>query len=208
VNEENQTEPKPVAGVKESLYDREKVLRKVGKDDKLPFTVHLEELRWRIIYCAVTIGVTFIALYTMSDTLFDIIRKPIDTDLVFLAPAEAFFVYLKISIYFALIISMPMILYQTWMFTAPGLLGAERTYTGPFVIFGTIFFAIGATFCYFVVLPLGLKFLIGYGGEGLTPMISVGNYISFIFKLMIAFGLVFEMPIVIIFLTKLGFVDP
>lgn len=204
----NQTEPKPVAGGKESLYNREKVMRKVGEDDKLPFTVHLEELRWRLIYCAVTIGVTFIALYAMSDGLFDIIRKPLNTDLVFLAPAEAFFVYLKISIYFALIISMPMILYQMWMFTAPGLLGAERTYTGPFVVFGTIFFAIGACFCYFVVLPLGLEFLIGYGGEGLTPMISVGNYISFIFKLMIAFGLVFEMPIVIIFLTKLGFVDP
>lgn len=208
MNEENQPEPRATVGSKETLYDRKKVMRKINEDEKLPFTVHLEELRWRLIYCAITIGVTFIALYAMSDALFGMIRKPLDTDLVFLAPAEAFFVYLKISIYFALIISIPMILYQMWMFTAPGLLGAERTYTGPFVIFGTIFFAIGATFCYFVVLPLGLKFLIGYGGEGLTPMISVGNYISFIFKLMIAFGLVFEMPIVIIFLTKLGFVNP
>ncbi len=206
---EDKTE-EPVAAAKEtgSVLARKKVLRKVKEDEKLPLTVHLEELRWRIINCAVTVSVCFVVLYAVSDYLFELIRKPIGIDLVFLAPAEAFFVYLKISVYMAIFVSVPMILYQAWEFLAPGLLQSERKYTGAFVLSGVIFFLIGATFCYTMVLPYGLSFLIGYGGEGLTPMISVGNYISSVFKLTLAFGTIFEMPIVIVFLTKLGFVDP
>lgn len=198
------------ADVKDSGDDdlaRNKVMRKVDEDEKLPFTVHLEELRWRMIYCAVTVFVVFIVMYIMSDALFQIIRKPIGTELIFLAPTEAFFVYLKISIYMAIIVSVPMLLYQVWEFVAPGLLDAEKKYTGWFVIFGTLFFVAGAAFCYEIVLPLGLEFLIGYAGEGLTPMISVGAYISFLFKLVLAFGVIFEMPIVIVFLAKMGIVD-
>ncbi|VAX23101.1 Twin-arginine translocation protein TatC [hydrothermal vent metagenome] len=193
---------------KEERYRYKEVMRKVDSEERLPFTVHLEELRWRMIYCAITLFLVFIALYVMSEELFQYVRKPIGTDLVFLAPAEAFFVYLKLSLYIAVIISMPMILYQMWEFVAPGLLKVERRNTGAFVVFGTIFFVIGAAFCYYMVLPFGLEFLIGYGGEGLTPMISVSNYISFIFKLILAFGVIFEMPIVIVFLTKMGFVTP
>ncbi|VAX24416.1 Twin-arginine translocation protein TatC [hydrothermal vent metagenome] len=202
-DEENTTTQKPGGE-----YAHKKVMRKVDEDEKLPFTIHLEELRWRMIYCAVTVFVVFIALYAISDALFQIVRKPIGTELIFLAPAEAFFVYLKISIYTAIIVSIPMILYQVWEFVAPGLLDAERKYTGAFVIFGTLFFLIGAGFCYEIVLPLGLHFLIGYAGEGLTPMISVGAYISFMFKLVLAFGAIFEMPIVIVFLAKMGIVNP
>lgn len=192
----------------EAAYSRKKVLRKVAPDEKLPFTVHLEELRWRLIYSFVTVVAAFAVLYTVSDSLFQFIRKPIGADLVFLAPAEAFFVYLKLSFYIAIIVSMPMILYQAWEFVAPGLMEAERKYTGGFVVFGSVFFLIGASFCYFIVLPFGLDFLLGYGGEGLTPMISVSNYVSFVFKITIAFGVIFELPIVIVFLTRLGVVTP
>lgn len=208
MDEEKLDQPEPVPVETEFDFDRRKVMRKVDPEEKLPFVAHLEELRWRLIYCVVTVAVTFAALYVMSDYLYQVIRKPIGRELVFLAPAEAFFVYLKISIYAALIVSVPMILYQAWEFIAPGLLPVERRSAGPFVIFGTIFFAIGAAFCYFMVLPYGLEFLIGYGGEGLTPMISVGAYVSFVFKLMIAFGVIFELPIVILFLTRLGIMDP
>jgi len=190
------------------IYARKKVVRKVEPNEKLPFTMHLEELRWRLIYCMVTVAVAFAALYGVSDYIFQFIRKPLDMDLVFLAPAEAFFVYLKIAFYMAIVASIPMILYQAWEFIAPGLLESERRYTGAFVVLGTVFFIIGASFCYFVVLPYGLKFLIGFGGEGLKPMISVGNYISFVFKIALAFGVIFEMPIVIVFLAKMGLVTP
>jgi sec-independent protein translocase protein TatC len=208
VNDENQMRPSEASKETGGIYQRNKVMRKVGEDEKLPFTVHLEELRWRLIYCFVTVLLTFFVFYFFSDYLFQLVREPLGTDLVFLAPTEAFFVYLKLAFYFAIITSVPMLLYQSWEFVAPGLLNLERKYSGSFVVFGTVFFAIGASFCYFVVLPYGLQFLISYGGEGLTPMISVGNYISFVFKLIITFGLIFEMPIVIVFLTKLGFVTP
>ena len=192
----------------ESLYERKKVMRRVEPDAKLPFTVHLEELRLRLIYCLITVGIVFIGVYAVSDGLLDQIRKPLGLELVYLAPAEGFFVYIKLSFYIAVMISMPMILYHAWEFVAPGLLEGERRFTGLFVTFGVIFFAFGAAFCYYVVLPVGLKFLMSYGGEGLKPMISVGNYISFVFMFVIAFGLIFEMPLVIVFLTKMGLTTP
>ncbi|MBI5814718.1 MAG: twin-arginine translocase subunit TatC [Nitrospinae bacterium] len=185
-----------------------KVMRRVGEEEKLPFTTHLEELRQRLIYCLVTVGVVFMAVYAVSGDIYQFVRKPIGIDLVFLSPTEAFFVYLKLSIYVAVMISTPMLLYQAWEFVAPGLLAVERRYTGAFVVIGTLFFAIGAAFCYFAVLPIGLQFLIGYGGEGLKPMISVGNYLSFVFMFTLAFGIIFEMPLVIVFLASMGLVTP
>jgi sec-independent protein translocase protein TatC len=183
-------------------------MRRVEPSDKLPFTVHLEELRLRIIYCLIAVGVVFIGVYAVSDAVLEQVRKPLGMELVYLAPAEGFFVYMKLSFYVAVMICMPVILYHAWEFVAPGLLEGERRFTGLFVTFGVFFFAMGAAFCYYVVLPIGLKFLMSYGGEGLKPMISVGNYISFVFMFVIAFGLIFEMPLVIVFLTKMGMVTP
>lgn len=191
-----------------NLYERKKVMRRVEPDAKLPFTVHLEELRQRLIYCLITVGVVFIGVYAVSDGLLEQVGKPLGMELVYLAPAEAFFALLKLSFYVAVMISMPMILYHAWEFVAPGLLEGERRFTGMFVASGVVFFAMGGAFCYYVVLPVGLKFLMSYGGEGLKPMISVENYISFVFLFIIAFGLIFEMPLVIIFLTKMGLVTP
>ncbi|MBI4828643.1 MAG: twin-arginine translocase subunit TatC [Nitrospinae bacterium] len=208
MSDEKPAKPQPAGEQTGNLYSRKRVVRKVAPEEKLPFTVHLEELRWRLVYCIITVGVTFTVLYALSEGLFQMVRAPLGTDLVFLAPAEAFFVYLKISLYAAVFISMPMILYQIWEFVAPGLLGAERRYTGYFVVFGTVFFVVGAAFCYFAVLPFGLQFLIGYGGEGLKPMISVSEYISFLFLMTIAFGLVFELPVVILFMVRMGLVTP
>lgn len=191
-----------------NIYDRKKVVRRVKPDDKLPFTAHLEELRWRLIYCLVTVGVVFIGVYAVSDDVLEVIRKPLGMELFYLGPAEGFFMYMKLSFYVAVMISMPVILYHSWEFVAPGLLEGERRFTGLFVVFGVIFFAMGAAFCYFAVLPVGLKFLTSYGGEGLKPMISVGNYISFVFMFILAFGLIFEMPLVIVFLIRMGLADP
>jgi sec-independent protein translocase protein TatC len=204
-------EEKPASGSHasvESLYERKKVMRRVEPDDKLPFTAHLEELRWRLIHCLIAVGVVFIGVYAVSDHVLEIIRKPLGMELVYLGPAEGFFMYMKLSFYVAVMIAMPILLYHAWEFVAPGLLEGERRFTGLFVTFGVIFFAMGSAFCYFVVLPVGLKFLMSYGGEGLKPMISVGNYISFVFMFVIAFGLIFEMPLVIVFLAKMGLVTP
>ena len=184
-------------------------LRRVEESEKLPFTAHLEELRTRIIYCAVTVFVIFAVLYGVSDFLFDYFRKPMGGfDLIAIAPTEAFFAYLKVSFYAALIVSVPMLLFHTWEFVSPGLLESERRYTGWFVVAGSIFFAIGASFCYFIVLPYGIQFLLSFGGDDIIPQISVDNYISFVFKIIIAFGVIFELPLVIFFLTFLGIMTP
>lgn len=185
------------------------LFRKVESDEKLPFTYHLEELRVRLIYCAVVVALLFALLYSVSDALFEIVRKPIgDYEIISIAPAEAFFAYMKISFYGAIALSMPVLLYHTWQFIAPGLLEGEKKYTSAFVIAGSIFFVIGASFCYFLVLPYGMEFLLGFAGDAIKPQITVSNYISFSFRLLIAFGLIFQLPIIIVILTKLGIVTP
>lgn len=191
-----------------NLSEKER-LRRVGSDEKLPFTIHLEELRTRIIYCAVTVFLVFAVLYSVSDALFNYFRQPMgEYGLIAIAPTEAFFAFLKVSFYLAIIISVPMLLYHSWEFVAPGLLESERRYTGWFVVVGTLFFGIGSSFCYFIVLPFGLDFLLSFGGDDIVPQISANNYISFMFKMIIAFGMIFELPLVIVFLTMLGIVTP
>lgn len=129
--EESNESKEPVETAAEigAIYNRKQVVRRVQPEEKLPFTIHLEELRWRLIYCVSTIGVAFCASFGLSDRLFALIRQPIHSDLYFMAPAEAFFVYMEISFYAAMAVSVPMILYQLWEFVSPGLLEAERKYT-------------------------------------------------------------------------------
>lgn len=177
-------------------------------DDKnLPLTGHLEELRYRIIVVFVTIGGCFAALYPFAEQLLVILSTPIqDIQLHMLAPAEAFVVYLKLSIFAAIVVSIPMTFYQAWAFVAPGLYAQEKKYVVPFVVFATLFFAIGGYFSYKVILPFGLKFLIGYGGAMIVPVISVSNYVTFVTRVILAFGVIFELPLIVVFLTKMGLI--
>ena len=179
-------------------------------DEKnLPLTGHLEELRYRIIVVFVTIGACFAALYPFAEQLLVILSTPIqDIQLHMLAPAEAFVVYLKLSIFAAIVVSIPMTFYQAWAFVAPGLYAREKKYVVPFVLFATLFFAIGGYFSYKVILPFGLNFLIGYGGAMIVPVISVSNYVTFVTRVILAFGIVFELPLIVVFLTKLGVITP
>lgn len=182
-------------------------LRRVSESEKLPLTAHLEELRARLIRSALTVFLVFMALYFLSDGLLAILSAPIKKfGLYAIAPAEIFFTYIKISFYGALIISFPMLLYHAWEFSAPGLLKSERAYTGWFVFFGVLFFTLGGAFCYFLILPFGLDFLLSFAGPQIRPQITINNYFDFVLKLTLAFGLVFQTPIVIVFLAKLGLI--
>ena len=145
-------------------------------------------------------------MYAVSDKLLLPFAGLIEQKLVFISPTEAFFVHLKIAIYAALGLSVPVILYQAWSFIAPGLLPGEKTKGLRLVVSSTIFFVVGAAFCYYMVLPMGLKFLIGYGGDLLLPMLSIGAFIGFCVKLMLVFGVVFQLPLIVIFLHGLGLV--
>ena len=193
----------------ENRHDvKKRKIRKVTPEEKLPFTEHLEELRWRLIIIIATITVWFGVCYTYSEDIMRFVQKPLNQKLIFISPTEAFFVNLKVAFFVAIFLSFPVIIYQLWAFVAPGLLEKEKKYTLPFVISATVCFVIGAAFSYFIVLPVGTKFLLSFAGSELKPMISVNNYISFVGRFMIGSGVIFEFPVVIFFLSKIGIATP
>lgn len=129
--------------------------------------------------------------------------------LVFLAPTEAFWMSMKVSFVAAFILSVPMLFFQLWKFISPGLHHHEKKYVVPFVCVASLLFLFGASFCFLLVLPFALEFLLTYNvGDFLTPMLSVGQFVDFALKFILAFGVVFELPIIMIFLVKLGVVTP
>lgn len=185
----------------------------MAKDEKLPFTGHLEELRKRIISCFIAVGIGFVISYAFKEYLFEILTLPLinamgsGEKLIFTGLPEAFFTYLKVALLSGLMLSAPIILYQFWLFVAPGLYDKERRLLFPIVILSTFFFLGGALFGYFIVFPWGFKFFLGFASETIRPLPSMKEYLSFSAKLLLAFGLVFEMPLVITFLAKLGLVS-
>ncbi len=193
----------------------------------MPLTEHLVELRKRILISLAFLFVSFVGVFNYSEELFSLLIFPLRsefkftfkspffhiiektaTNLVFLSPAEAFWMHLKVSFVAALIFSLPLIFYQLWRFISPGLLPKEKKYVVPFVLIATALFMIGAIFCFLIVLPFAMTFLLGYKTANLTPMLSVGNYIDFCLKFILAFGAIFELPLAIIFLTRFGIVSP
>ncbi|HSF32508.1 MAG TPA: twin-arginine translocase subunit TatC [Candidatus Tectomicrobia bacterium] len=178
--------------------------RAIGSDDKLPFTDHLDELRHRLIVSLVGVGLGFAVSYGFSQQLLVLLQRPLPSRLIFIAPTEAFFVNLKVAFYAGLFLSVPLLLFQLWKFVAPGLYAHERRYSFPFLIVSTVLFLLGAAFAYAVILPIALRFLIAQGGELWQPNITLSNYLSFCMRLILAAGLVFEFPLLMYFLTKVG----
>jgi sec-independent protein translocase protein TatC len=182
-------------------------------DDKLPFTAHLEELRKRLIICFYAVGVGFVICYFFSNRLFHILMHPLlvamppDEKLIYTGLPEAFFTYLKVAFLAGVLLAVPVIMYQLWMFIAPGLYDKERRLALPIVFLSSLFFMGGALFGYFVVFPFGFKFFMGFASDAIRPLPSMKEYLSFSTKLLFAFGVVFELPLFISFLAKLGIVD-
>ncbi len=175
----------------------------------MPMSGHLREIRSRLVQSLLILIIASGAAFYFSETLIVWIKRPIDVDLVFLSPAEAFWADLKISLFFGFLVSFPFILYEIWLFVAPGLLHNERGILRPFFAFGVFFFFCGVAFSYFVALPFAIKFLVNYGmNSGIKPMLSVSNYIDFNLKILLAFGFVFELPLVMVLLSKLGILTP
>ena len=196
-------------------------------DQKISLTGHLTELRKRLLFSVGALMTGFIVSFNFSEDLFRALIFPMkfklvfimqspfvnfipskinNTDLIFTAPGEAFWMHLKVSFMAGLFLAMPFILYQLWKFISPGLKAKEKKYAAPFVVSATLLFFIGAAFCFLFILPFAMGFLLTYKTESLTPMLSAGNYVSFCVKFILAFGAVFELPIIIIFLTRMGFV--
>jgi sec-independent protein translocase protein TatC len=172
----------------------------------MPFLEHLEELRRRLIISIASVLVISIGGYFLSDVIVEFLTRPIDK-VYFMGVTEAFAVKIKVSLFFGLFASLPVIFYQAWRFVLPGLTRKEVVMVLPMTVAMTVFFFLGASFCFFVVLPVGITFLLGFGTESLEPMIAIGRYVSFVGWMTISFGLVFELPVVTFLLGRLGVVD-
>ncbi|MGZ6274659.1 MAG: twin-arginine translocase subunit TatC, partial [Syntrophales bacterium] len=181
-------------------------------EEKMPFTSHLEELRTRIIRIMIAAAIGFGVCWYFKEWLFQIITKPLhqvlppNSFMIYTSLPEAFFNYMKISFYASLFLTSPYILYQLWKFISPGLYKTEKKYMLPFVISSTILFICGILFGYYLALPPAFGFFVEFSSDFLKPMLSLREYLSFSLKLLLAFGVSFELPVAIFFLAKIGVV--
>lgn len=182
-------------------------------DARMPLTAHLEELRWRIVRALLAIGVAFAVCYAFADRLFAILIHPLtalrpDQALVIgTGVTEAFFTKLKVSFIAALFLASPVVFFQAWRFIAPGLYETEKRLALPFAIVASFFFMVGATFCYLLVFPVGFRFFLEeYGSIGVAPQIRIAEYLEFASRMLLAFGVTFELPVVTFFLARIGVV--
>ena len=181
----------------------------------MSFLEHLEELRRRIIYSLLAIAVTFFIGWWKAEKIFAFMQAPIitalhahklDEKLVYTNPTDPFNMYMKVGLIAGLFIASPFILYQVWAFIAPGLYRHERRYILPFMVSTVGLFLAGGAFGYKMVYPAALDFLIGYGAQ-FQPMITIGEYTSLFLTIIVGMGIVFEMPILVFFLSLFGIVS-
>ena len=182
------------------------------REKRMSLLEHLEELRRRLIYSLIVLGGVTIACMALAPTLFNWLRVPLESvkgqKLIALGPLELFMVYLKLAILAGVFVSAPWILYQAWMFVAPGLYRHERRWVIPFVFFGTLFFLAGGAFNFLLVLPYGFQYLVQMAPADIETQYSVSNYFSFVVHLSLAFGLVFELPLIMWVLSGIGLINP
>jgi len=183
-------------------------------DATMPLTAHLEELRWRVVKAFGAIAIGFVACYFFSDRIFEFLTQPLvglgdaRLQLIGTSVTEAFFTRLKVSFIAAVFAASPALFYQAWRFIEPGLVDRERKLAIPFVLAATFFFVSGAAFCYVAVFPVGYAFFLEeYANIGVAPQIRISEYLSFASRMLLAFGLTFEMPVVTFFLARVGLVD-
>jgi sec-independent protein translocase protein TatC len=195
------------------------------EDKKMPVMEHLVELQVRLTRAVVVVGVIFVGTFFYADKLVHWLRVPLQnmfvprklewvpTDLpaipfVFLAPAEALWQNVKVAGLFAVVLATPYVLWEIWQFVMPGLHSQERRFVGPFALITAAAFYAGICFSFFFVLPFALNFLISYGvNAGFIPQISIASYVGFALWFLLVFGLIFEVPLAITLMAKLGWVD-
>ncbi len=181
-------------------------------DEEAPMSLlgHLTELRSRLLRMFISIGVCFLGCYAVAKPLFYYLALPLihvlpsDSRLMFTGLPGGFFVELKVAFVAGIFAASPYIFYQIWSFIAPGLYSHERRYIIPLAVISAVFFLGGASFCYFVVFPFAFTFFVSYASEIIVAMPSINEYLSLSLQLLIAFGLIFEMPLFAFFLARMG----
>ncbi len=182
-------------------------------EEKMSFLDHLTELRMRLLWSLLAVAILFVPAYYFSNELFDFLMKPLienlpeGSSLIFTRPAEGFTTYLKVSFLAAVFMAVPFILYQAWKFIGPALYKEEKQVAVPFILFGSLFFAAGAAFCYYIASPPAFKFLLNeYSSEYVKAFPTIREALSFLMALIFGFGLVFEFPLIIFILARVGVV--
>jgi sec-independent protein translocase protein TatC len=183
-------------------------------DAQMPFTAHLAELRHRLVKSVIAVAIAFFACYWVVDDIFAILAAPLrrleirGLTLIGTSVTEAFFTRLKVAFVAGVMVASPVLLWQLWQFVAPGLYEHEKRYTRSFVFFGSIFFTAGAAFCYWIVIQHGLAFLLGrFVAIDIQPLLQVGDYLSLVSRLVLAFGAMFQLPVLAFFLARVGIID-
>ncbi|HID97912.1 MAG TPA: twin-arginine translocase subunit TatC [Thermodesulfobacteriaceae bacterium] len=186
---------------------------KTGEDHEFTLVEHLTELRNRLMAGFVAAALGCAVCYAFIEPIFAVLARPLeavlhpDTTLIFISYPEAFFAYLKLALTCGIFLTSPFILYQIWAFVAPGLYEHEKRLALPFVVVSSVFFTGGAMFGYFVAFPAAFKFLAGYAGKDLRLLPSVSEYFTLTVRLLLGFGLAFELPVFMVFLSLAGMID-
>ncbi|TLD84027.1 twin-arginine translocase subunit TatC [Helicobacter sp. MIT 11-5569] len=174
---------------------------------------HIQDLRRCLINITIALLVTFAISFYFWEIILDWMVAPLSAALpkgresvIFTQVGEAFFTALKVAFFSAFIFALPVIFWQIWAFVAPGLYENEKKLVIPFVIFGTFFFLCGCAFAYYIAFPIGFGYLINFGSQLFTALPSIGDYVGFFAKLMVGFGVSFELPVITFFLAKVGLV--
>jgi sec-independent protein translocase protein TatC len=177
-------------------------------EKRTTFIDHLEELRKRILYSIAGVAICTIAGFFFAKRAMGIIiqRASLGTT-YFFAPAEAFVAQIKVALFLGVVISFPLLLYQTWAFIGPGLTKGERRISLTYIGTGLLLFAIGIAFGYYILIPYGLKFLLSFGSEMIQPLMNIGRYLNFFLWCLLGSGMLFQLPLLVFFLMRLGIVD-
>ena len=181
-----------------------------GDDRPMPLVEHLRELRRRLLVILGCTAATLIITWTFSERVVSFITRPVlpyIKQLQFDTLTDPFFSHFKAALYAAIFFNVPVILFETWRFVAPGLYKNERRISVPFLLLSFPLFVGGALFCYTTVFPAAVSYLVQFDPT-LVPSLRIGDYVSFTLTLMVIFGLVFEMPLVSLLLTRMGFLTP
>lgn len=185
-----------------------------ASDAQMPFTSHLAELRDRLVKGVIAVALAFFGCYWVVDDIFAVLAAPLrrleveGLTLIGTSVTEAFFTKLKVAFAASVIVASPVLLWQLWQFVAPGLYEHEKRYTRSFVLFGSFFFIAGAAFCYLIVIQQGLGFLLArYEAIAIQPLLRVGDYLSLVSRLVLAFGIMFELPVLAFFFARVGIID-
>ena len=179
-------------------------------DDLKP---HIADLRKRLVISSITVVIMFFACFSFYEPILEWMMAPVKhalpagTSMIAVEIQETFFTAMKVAFFGGFIISLPVIFWQLWLFLAPGLYDHEKKLVVPFVFFATLMFLLGASFAYYIVVPVGFDFLIAFGNSVVSVLPSIGKYVGFFTKLLIGFGIAFELPVITFFLAKIGLVN-